>query len=39
MQTLSVATVIDGVFMRFPTLRFGAIELGATWLPGLMQNI
>jgi uncharacterized protein len=38
MQTLSVL-VIDGVFMRFPDLRFGAIELGATWLPGLMKNI
>ena len=38
MQTLSVL-VIDGVFMRFPSLRFGAIELGATWLPGLMRNI
>jgi predicted TIM-barrel fold metal-dependent hydrolase len=38
MQTLSVL-VIDGVFMRFPTLKFGAIELGATWLPGLMKNI
>jgi predicted TIM-barrel fold metal-dependent hydrolase len=38
MQTLSVL-VIDGVFMRFPSLKFGAIELGATWLPGLMKNI
>ena len=38
MQTLSVL-VIDGVFMRFPSLRFGAIELGATWLPGLMKNL
>jgi len=38
MQTLSVL-VIDGVFHRFPALRFGAIELGATWLPGLMKNI
>jgi predicted TIM-barrel fold metal-dependent hydrolase len=38
MQTLAVL-VIDGVFMRHPDLRFGAIELGATWLPGLMKNI
>jgi uncharacterized protein len=38
MQTLAVL-VIDGVFHRFPNLRFGAIELGATWLPGLMKNI
>jgi predicted TIM-barrel fold metal-dependent hydrolase len=35
-QTLS-ALVIDGVFDRFPRLRFGAIELGASWLPSLMK--
>lgn len=35
-QTLS-ALVIDGVFDRFPRLRFGAIELGASWLPSLMR--
>lgn len=35
-QTLSVL-VIDGVFDRFPNLRFGAIELGASWLPSLMR--
>jgi predicted TIM-barrel fold metal-dependent hydrolase len=35
-QTLSVL-VIDGVFDRFPRLKFGAIELGAGWLPSLMQ--
>ena len=35
-QTLS-ALVIDGVFDRFPNLRWGAIELGASWLPSLMQ--
>jgi predicted TIM-barrel fold metal-dependent hydrolase len=38
MQTLSVL-VIDGVLMRFPSLKLGAIELGATWLPGLMKNL
>jgi len=38
MQTLAVL-VIDGVFMRFPRLKWGAIELGATWLPGLMRNL
>ena len=38
MQTLAVL-VIDGVFMRFPSLRWGAIELGATWLPGLLRNL
>jgi uncharacterized protein len=35
-QTLS-ALVIDGVFDRFPNLKFGAIELGASWLPSLMR--
>lgn len=35
-QTLS-ALVIDGVFDRFPRLKWGAIELGASWLPSLMQ--
>lgn len=35
-QTLS-ALVIDGVFDRFPRLKVGAIELGASWLPSLMR--
>ncbi len=35
-QTLSVL-VIDGVFDRHPDLKFGAIELGAGWVPSLMQ--
>ena len=35
-QTLSVL-VIDGVFDRFPQLKWGAIELGASWLPSLMK--
>jgi predicted TIM-barrel fold metal-dependent hydrolase len=35
-QTLSVL-VIDGVFDRFPRLKWGAIELGASWLPSLMK--
>ena len=35
-QTLS-ALVFDGVFDRFPRLKFGAIELGASWLPSLMK--
>jgi predicted TIM-barrel fold metal-dependent hydrolase len=38
MQTLSVL-VIDGVLHRFPDLRIGVIEQGATWLPGLMKNL
>lgn len=35
-QTMS-ALIIDGVCDRFPGLKFGAIELGASWLPSWMQ--
>jgi predicted TIM-barrel fold metal-dependent hydrolase len=38
MQTLA-ALIIDGVLDRFPTLRIGVIEQGATWLPGLMKSL
>jgi predicted TIM-barrel fold metal-dependent hydrolase len=38
MQT--VATLIfDGVFDRFPNLKWGAIELGASWIPGWMRSM
>ena len=30
---------LDGVFERHPTLRGAAIELGATWVPGLRRNV
>lgn len=33
------ALIIDGVMDRFPRLRFGVIELGASWLPGWMRNL
>jgi predicted TIM-barrel fold metal-dependent hydrolase len=36
MQTLA-CLILDGVMDRFPRLRFGAIELGASWLPGWMR--
>jgi predicted TIM-barrel fold metal-dependent hydrolase len=36
MQTLATL-IFDGVFDRFPRLKFGAIELGAAWLPGWMR--
>jgi len=38
MQTLAVM-IIDGVFDRFPELKVGAIELGASWVPGWMHNM
>ena len=31
------AFVFDGVLDRFPKLMFGAIELGASWLPSWIQ--
>ncbi len=36
MQSLA-ALIFDGVFDRFPTLKWGAIELGAAWVPGWMR--
>ena len=36
MQTLATL-IFDGVLCRFPQLKFGAIELGASWLPGWMR--
>jgi len=38
MQTLA-ALIFDGVLDRFASLKFGAIELGASWLPGWMRNM
>jgi predicted TIM-barrel fold metal-dependent hydrolase len=38
MQTLN-ALIIDGVLMRYPSLRVGVIELGATWVPGWMRML
>ncbi len=38
MQTLA-AFIFDGVLDRFPKLKFGVIELGASWLPGWMRNM
>jgi predicted TIM-barrel fold metal-dependent hydrolase len=36
MKTMA-ALIIDGVLDRFPRLKFGAIELGASWVPGWMR--
>jgi len=35
-QTMTVL-IVDGVCDRFPRLKFGAIELGASWLPSWLQ--
>ncbi len=31
--------VLDGVLERFPRLRGGCIEQGATWVPGMLERI
>lgn len=36
-QTTMAALIFDGVLDRFPNLKFGAIELGASWLPSWMR--
>jgi predicted TIM-barrel fold metal-dependent hydrolase len=38
MQTLATM-IFDGVFDRFEALKFGAIELGAAWVPGWMRSM
>ncbi len=38
MQTLA-ALIFDGVFDRFEHLKWGAIELGAAWVPGWMRSL
>lgn len=38
-MTTLAALIFDGVLDRFPRLKFGAIELGASWLPGWMRNM
>lgn len=38
MQTLATL-IFDGVLDRFPRLRWGVIELGASWVPGWMRSM
>src|SRR4051812_19756974 len=38
MQTLGTL-IIDGVLERFPDLKWGVIEQGASWMPGLMRTL
>ncbi len=38
-ENFLTALVLDGVFERHPELMFGAIELGAAWVPGLVRNL
>jgi uncharacterized protein len=36
-QLTVAALIIDGVFDRYPLLKFAAIELGASWVPSWMH--
>ncbi len=38
MQALSML-ILDGVMERFPALKLGIIELGASWIPGFMRQL
>jgi uncharacterized protein len=38
-QMFLSALVFDGVFERFPALRGGAIELGASWVPDFLRRL
>jgi uncharacterized protein len=38
-QMFLSALVFDGVFERFPMLRGGAIELGASWVPDFLSRL
>jgi predicted TIM-barrel fold metal-dependent hydrolase len=38
-MTTLAALIFDGVLDRYPRLKFGAIELGGSWLPGWMRNM
>ena len=38
MQTLATM-ILDGVLDRFPSLKFGVIEQGASWVPGWMRSM
>lgn len=36
-QNFLTAMIYDQVFQRFPELKCGVIELGATWVPGFLR--
>src|SRR5690349_5265023 len=38
-ETFIGTLVLDGVFERHPTLRGGAIELGAGWVPSMLKRL
>ncbi len=38
-ETYLSAMVLDGVFERFPQLRCGVIEMGASWAPSMLSRL
>ncbi|MBX7161377.1 MAG: amidohydrolase [Acidimicrobiia bacterium] len=38
-ETFVGCLVLDGVFERHPDLRCGVIELGASWVPGMLHRL
>jgi predicted TIM-barrel fold metal-dependent hydrolase len=38
-ETFLSVMVLDGVFERFPELRCGVIEMGASWAPSLLSRL
>lgn len=38
-MTTMAALIFDGVLDRFPKLKFGAVELGASWLPSWLRQM
>ncbi len=38
-ETFLTAMILDGVFERFPRLRCGVIEMGASWAPSLLGRL
>lgn len=38
-QNFLTALILDGIFDRHPALKCGVIELGASWVPGMLRNL
>jgi hypothetical protein len=38
-ETFLSVLVMDGVFERYPKLRGGSVELGAGWVPAMLQRL
>jgi len=38
-ENFLTAMILDGIFDRHPELQCGVIELGASWVPGMLRNI